>query len=135
MLVVFIPKENLYYFALEKLNTQKVDIQTENIVDSGLVFNLVDNEIQYEKIDVAQVEDVELKLFFLKTELNFKDIIVNKAFQKFLPKKIKYIKITHNILDPLAINIVVSKKLNLRYQPLTKYLKKTENGYRYEYKF
>jgi len=135
MLVVFVPKENLYYFALEKLALEKVDIQTDKINDNGLIFDLVDTNIKYEKIDVADVKKIDLKMFFFKTELDFQNIVVNKAFQKFLPKRIKYIKITHSILDPLAINITFSKKIKLKYKPLTKYLKKTEKGYRYEYKF
>lgn len=134
-LLIFLPKENLYYLALEKLSDHKVEVVSSSIKDTNFGLNISNSKIKYEKIDVAAVDRIFFKTLLFKTELNIQNLKVQKSLKKFFPYDMKYIKITHNILDPLAVDIKLSKQFKIKNKDISKYLTKTENGYRYEYKF
>jgi hypothetical protein len=134
-LLFFLPKENIYYFALQKLHNEKIDIKTKNIEDKYIGINLKNNIIKYEGIKVATIEGISFKTLFFKTDIKINDFKVQKSLKRFLPFDMKCIEISHNILNPLVIDIKLSKQFDIKDKNIMKYLTKTSNGYRYEYKF
>ncbi len=135
MLLVFLPKENLYYFVLQKLSEQSIDVTNTSVEDKYLGLSLKNSNIKYEKIDVATVDSIVVKSLLFKTNITIDNLKVQKSLKQFLPYDLDYIKITHSILNPLVIDIKLSKQFEIKNKKVMNYLTKTENGYRYEYKF
>ena len=135
MLLIFLPKENLYYFALEKLAEDKIELTNTKVQDKYISLILENTNIKYEKIKVASIENIEIKSLLFQTNIIIDNLKVQKSLKKFLPYDMKSIKITHSILNPLVIDIKLSKQFKIKNKELMKYLTKTEDGYRYEYKF
>ena len=135
MLLIFLPKENLYYFALEKLAEDKIELTNIKVQDKYISLVLENTNIKYEKIKVASIENIEIKSLLFQTNIIIDNLKVQKSLKKFMPYDMKSIKIIHSILNPLVIDIKLSKQFNIKNKELMKYLTKTEDGYRYEYKF
>lgn len=134
-LLIFLPKENLYYFLLEKLKAENVEIVNSAIKDKHISLNIYDTNVKYKKTDVATVKNIEVKSLLFQTNIDIKDIKIQKSLKKFFPYDMEYIRIEHNILNPLVIDIELSKQFKIKDENIMKYLTKTENGYRYEYQF
>jgi hypothetical protein len=135
MLIVFLPKENLYYFALEKPIDQKVEITSNKIEDKYIGFSITNSKIKYEKIDVGSIGNIDIRTLLFQTTIDISNFKVQKLLKNFLPYDMRYIKITHNLLNPLVIDIKLSKQFKINNKQIMQYLTKTKNGYRYEYKF
>jgi hypothetical protein len=135
MLLIFLPKENLYYLALEKLSAYKIELTNTKVQDKYVSLALENTNIKYEKIKVGSIDNIEIKSLLFKTTINIKNLKVQKSLKKFLPYDMKSIEIIHSILNPLVIDIKLSKQFKINNKEIMKYLTKTQTGYRYEYKF
>lgn len=162
LFIVFTPKENLYFYALDYLKQYKVEANHSDFKDNYIGFGIDDIKVSYDNIEVSDISKVDFKTYLFKTDLNIKDIEVDKSFTKFMPHGIKYATITHSIMDPLNIHINskftmgtcsgvvdllnrvvilkldVSKQFKSKYKMLVRNLKKSKekgNIYVYEYKF
>ena len=135
MLLIFLPKENLYYFALEKLAEDKIELTNTKVQDKYISLILENTNIKYEKIKVGSIENIEIKSLLFQTNIIIDNLKVQKSLKKFMPYDMKSIKIIHSILNPLVIDIKLSKQFKINNKDIMKYLTKTEDGYRYEYKF
>ncbi|MEA3314815.1 MAG: hypothetical protein U9Q30_03015 [Campylobacterota bacterium] len=151
MLLIFLPKENLYYFGLEKLKSQKVELTQDNIIDNhiGLLLNSIN--IKYEGIDISNIDKINLSTYLFSSSLNIDNIKVDSSFNKFAPESIKFIKVNHSIIDPtniiiksefklgrcdgvinlltrtIKLNLVVSNKFKSKYRYIVKLLKKDKS--------
>jgi len=165
MILILLPKENLYYMGQNKLENFKVEL-TQDIIDEsnfGLTLGML--KIKYDNIEVANISKFDITTYLLSTKIDIKNIIVDNAFTKFVPQGIKFLSISHSILDPLKIhisskfslgslsgnidilnrviklNLTVSKSFRSKYRQIVRSLKrvqkkdKKEEYYSYEYKF
>ena len=110
MLVAFLPKENLYFLAIDKLKQNKIDLVQNNINSDLFSLQLDKLKIYYENIAVSDISSIDLDLFLYQTNININKIVVDDSFKKFTPSKIDYININHSILNPLHITIDVKFK-------------------------
>jgi hypothetical protein len=158
-LLVFLPKENLYYLALDMLKKEKVVVLNSNIEDKYYKFILSNTNIFYQKINIAKIKHLNIQTYLLSSKIEISNIVLDDIAKQFLPSKIKFVQISHSILKPLEIyikansiqakaygsinlqnrkvllNIIPSKQFIRSYGKILKKMKKMKNGeYRFEYK-
>lgn len=132
--LMFLPKENLYYFVLDKLTKHEVSVLSKSIENHIIGLNLDKNELRYKSMNMAKIDNFEIQTVFFYTSIKIKKIDVSSDFQKLLFAHLPYINITHSLLKPLEINFEVPKGFFLN-EEISKYLIKTDTGYKYEIHF
>jgi len=157
MLLLFFPKENLF-FALEKeLQTQKVLIVNEKIDESLFGLSLKDARVMVEKMEVANIKEAKIDFFLFYNSLVLRDIELSSVVGNFFPTHIRFVKMHYTIFNPLVVNgnaegdfgtakiefsmktdkllihLKPSKKVLQEFKALLRMLKKDKNGeYSYE---
>ena len=107
-LLLFMPKEELY-FALEKnLETQGIRINEKSIETGIFSLNLIDSDIYVKGIKVAHVEKVNIFTLIFTTNINIKALTIDASLKAFAPEKIDQANITHTIFSPMKANILAS---------------------------
>lgn len=157
--IAFAPKENLYFLLLDSLQKEKIIINSKKIEDRYLEFNIQNSDISYQGIDAVNIEELKIKTCLASSKVIIFNISIDDSMKQFLPSKIKTIKASHSILNPLFIdikinlvqakaygvvdileqkvilNLIPSQQFLKSYKKLLKQMKKQENGeYKIEYK-
>lgn len=157
-LLVFLPKENLYYLALENLKTYNIVIKNEIIEAKSLELSIIDANVFFKSIDAIAIDLVRIKTLLFYSSIDATNVKIDKALKQFLPPKIDKIKIQHFITNPLNISIsfnakdikgygtfnLLERKLNINFSVSNKFVreygallrqaKKQSNGeYKLEY--
>jgi hypothetical protein len=159
MMIAFLPKENLYYFTLNKLKTLKVDVSQQNIKDNYFSLSVYDADIKYENIKACNIKDLTFLTYILSTKIILNNINIDNNLNKFIPNRLDNIIVKYSLFDPLKIEISSNFKdgsctgsvdlststirldINLskffikKYHNIVKILKKDGDIYRYEYKY
>lgn len=165
MILLFLPKENLYYFALQKLSNEKVTLNHTLLKENIDSLMLTELSLKYDNIPTASIDKLKIESNLLNTSLSIRNIIIDSSMKKFVPNSIRDITIKHTLLNPLNItiessfkdgvcngnidllkrtvllNLEVSKNFNSKYKMISKYLKPSKDStnkqkrYTYEYKF
>jgi len=104
--IAFLPKTNIYYFALNTLKEHKIELEQLNIIDKFFEFEVENIKVKYEKAEVSNISNINTEFYIFRSSLKLENIIVNESLYKFIPKSISDISISHNILDPLKVNII-----------------------------
>lgn len=108
-LVVFLPKINLYYFAVNQLETYKIEASHDVIEDKFYGLNILDLNIFYDGIDVVKIKETQFDIFLLFNEINLKNVKLDKSLSNYSPSNIDFINLKFSILDPL--NILIEAKI------------------------
>ena len=158
ILIATAPKENIFFYAQEKLKDAKIEIYKQEINTSLFSISLNNFNIKYNLLDLGAVKVSDFSFYVFFNTLKIKDLNLDQSFSKFLPTKIKEINITYSILDPL--NIIINSKGNfgdingkfslldlkvsielkqsdlmtLKYKKILNQMKKNKGVYTYEYK-
>ena len=104
-LLVFMPKQELYYKLEEILEKQSIVIN-EKQKDEGL-FSLTLHQVDvYVKgIKLATIEKVDFFTLLFYSSVTCEDVILDDSLKMMVPTQITTVKATHNILFPLNINL------------------------------
>ncbi len=104
-LVVFIPKTNLYYYILNKLQVRHINTTQGSLKDEFFSFSIFDLKIFYDNLNIINIKSINTKTYILLSKVELSDLKIDSSLKKFLPSKIRYIIISHNIADPLKVKI------------------------------
>jgi len=158
MLLLFLPKENLYYYAKERLVERYGLFLDEKQVDEKLyTLSLKQGRVSYEGIEIATYAEAKAALYLFTNTIRVEDIVLSSLVKNYLPLHIEYIVCSYTLLEPLhisldakggfgsakgsfsleerklSVEIEASKELIQKYKRVLRYLKKTGKGvYRYE---
>jgi len=142
--ILFMPKENLFFTLQKELSKQNIYINTKTS-SNLLSLNLSNSTIFVDKMDLAKIKQTNILplIFFNKIELNKISINFNNL-------QIKHLNIIYSILDPFKIKIdgnsnfanitgIINLKnhklkiylLNLTNNTIKSFLKKDKKGYFY----
>ena len=151
-LIVFMPKEELY-FSLEKvLAKQGIEINESQISEGMFSLDLQDLTIYAKGIKVMTVEKVECFTLLFYTNVVIDNVSVDKALSSMIPEKIEKIQLTHSVLSPMKIQLkgegsfgiangyidLPERKIHIDFDKsakvgsLRRQLKKGEEGWYYE---
>lgn len=158
LVIVFLPKDQLYYFGLENLKSKEIFVVNKKV--DSLPFDLIleDSTLFVKSIEAATINNVKMNILLFKNRLSVTEVSINESFSKFVPNNIDNLNIEYQLSDPLHVNItfngkeykgfgkinLLEQKLNLtllpsnsfvrKYPMIIKQLKKVSNKeYSYEY--
>ncbi len=159
LIVLLLPKHNLYYAFEELLQKEKVYLSNETIIDRGLSLDIQNPEFVFDKLNLAKAENVKVFSWGFINGVRFENIYINEGFSDFLPLEIDQIQIIHFLHNPMVLDIkgessegfffgnidFIQRKLFLhirletvaqkKYPSILSYLNSEEGGYYYEYQF
>lgn len=159
LLIIFLPKINLYYAAEKMMAKQNIYISDEKLKDKGISFHIENASLLFEKLPLAQIEEIRLKPWILYNSIEIDTIRVNDGFTDFLPSEIDIIEVKYWIFNPLYLKLSGQSKESLfygevdllkrilrihlrldaasekQYKSMLSKLTPEEGGYLYEYQF
>ena len=158
ILLITLPKTNLFYYSQTLLKEKKVYIINQTISDNLFSFDLKNFTINYNFLDLAAVKELSLSTYIFNSNILIKNIMIDSSFEKISPTKIKFIDIKHSLFDPLNISIFSkgefgtinakfslknftflirlkqSDLMDLKYKNILSLMRKDKGEYIYEYK-
>ncbi len=102
-ILVFMPKQELYYKLEEELSKHEIRLN-ETTIDEGLFsLNLKKITVYVEGIHVATIEELKLftLLFYSRVELQL--LKVDDSLKKMLPQEIENATAVYSVLSPLEV--------------------------------
>jgi len=157
--IFFFPKDNLYYLLEKKLSENKLIISNEVLEEKLLSYSIKKPDIYYENTKVSQLKDISFEMLFFKNSIKLSNIKIVDDFKKMLPENIDFITVTHNIKNPILldiqskgefgtlsgtirlydkivnINLNASNKMKQKYKSILKQMQLQKGVYTYEYKY
>jgi hypothetical protein len=145
--LVFMPKDNLYYTFQWLLKKENIYINSD--IKNGISLDLKNGTVYYNKMDISKFKKISVLPFIFYNEINGKDIVLNignyklnslkAVYTVFYPVKI-FVKGDSNFgkLDGFIDLIKKEVKiyiLNLTDNSVKSFLRKDKKGYYYYAKF
>jgi len=151
-LILFTPKNSIYYFAEENLKKFDLVISNESLEDDFTTLKVKNLEISAKSIDAGVVEELDLTLLVVYNKLLFTNVELSSLVESYLPSKIENLEIFYTLFNPLfveaksngafgdarvlfnlqtqelSIYLHPSKKMFSSYRNSLKYFKKSETG-------
>ncbi len=151
-LILFVPKNSIYYFAEENLKQFDLVISNESLEDNFTTLKVKNLEISAKSIDAGVVEELDLTLLLVYNKLLFTNIELSSLVESYLPSKIENLEISYTLLNPLfvegkskgvfgdahmffnlqtrelSVSLHPSKKMFSSYRNSLKYFKKSATG-------
>lgn len=158
-IVIFLPKENLFFLAEKELSKYKVVVANERVEDKYLSFNIKDYEVYYDDIFFGLGSEITLNTFLFSNSLEIKNFRISKSFQKFIPQRIDKVLVNYEITNPIEIKIegfgefgeikgfvnlverrvfielFASKAMKKKSSSILRQMRNNKGVYTYEYKF
>lgn len=160
ILMLLMPKVNLYYLLEEQLEPFDIVIDSELVEDTGLQLHLSGGTVFAKKIEAAQIGEVSMGVFGLYNHVTVEQVRLAETFAKMFPPGVERIQITHAIWNPLFVTldatgdfgtataslslldrsveavVTPSSMMEMRYMTTLRRLEKDETGgYHYETRF
>lgn len=147
-LIIFMPKENLFFTLQKELKKENIFINTK--ASSNLIDLKLDNsKIFVNKINIANIESIKITPLLFFNKIDLKNIKID-----FNHLNIDNLNLTYSILTPFNVDIKGSSNfatikgfidlknrnmkiylLNLTNKTIKSFLKKDKKGYFYAQKF
>ena len=132
---------------------------TNDIKDDYLSLDINDLTVNYNKINIAKVNQVSISSLFFITKIEVNNVKTDEALKSFIPGYIKEVEFIYSLLNPLnitinadfgkgnafanidlinhkmVINLDVSKSFMNKYNDLKSKFKKNGKYYTYEFKY
>jgi len=104
-LLVFMPKQELYFTLEKELAKQDIEINEESIEESVFSLNLIKPVIYVKGIKIATIEKINIFTLLLYTNINLKSLLLDESLKSFAPEKIDVANIAYSIFTPFRVNI------------------------------
>jgi hypothetical protein len=155
-LLVFMPKQELYFTLEKELLKHDIEINEQNVEEGLFSLNLIKPEIYVKGIKIATVEKINVFTLIFISNINLKSLILDDSLKSFAPKQIDIANISYSMFSPFKVNIeakgtfglldgnvnLKERKLHIDFSETTKELdsiksnlKKDEKGLYYETSF
>ena len=154
-LLLFMPKEEMYYTVEKRLAAQDITLNEKSIDEGLFSFTLKDVTVYVKGIALAKIEKIDFFTLLAYNTLRLDNIVVDEVLHSKIPRKTEKAILTYQMFDPLNISIdangsfgyakgsiyLVDKKLHVDFvkpkeigivKPL---LKKGKKGWFYEKSF
>ena len=151
-LILFIPKDSVYFLGEENLKKFNLIISNETLSPKLLSLGIENLEITTKGIDSAVIKEADITLLLFYNHLHLQKVQLASIVEAYIPSKIENLDITYSLLNPLVVEVesegefgtlygtfnLTKRALNLELKPSKKMLreyrktmrlfKKSENG-------
>lgn len=158
-LFILLPKNELYNFAQEQLEKNKVIISNEQVEEKLFALNINNSDIYFEGINISKVQSISLNTYFYETNIDVKNVYLLDSLKSMFPSKINFINLKYSIFEfdkvlissngefgdvngvvdllnkKITISLKASSKMKRSYTNILKQMKKQGGEYIYEYRF
>ncbi len=104
-LLLFMPKEALYYQLEQRLATEGIEINEEAIAVGAFSLTLKGVAIYVKGIEVATVEQIELFSLLFYSRLTIESLRVDDTLKAMVPQETYHATVYHSLLLPLEIRL------------------------------
>ena len=104
-LLVFMPKQELYFTLEKELAKQDIEINEQNIEEGIFSLNPIKPEIYIKGIKIATVEKINIFTLIFTTNINLKSLILDDSLKSFAPKKADVANISYSLFSPFKVTI------------------------------
>jgi hypothetical protein len=104
-LLLFMPKEELYFSLERELAKQGVEINEGTITESPFGLTLENVTVYVQGIQVATLKEVSLFTLLFYTRIEAEEIKTDKALHSMLPSEIAKLEAVHSVLSPLMLHV------------------------------
>ena len=157
MSVLFLPKENLFFFLEKELVQKQIYISKEVLKEEAFGLEIKDMMLSYEGIDIVKVNKTEIETFLFYNTVFMQGGELSPLLSHYWPRKIESCRVVYSVTDPFVVKAVakgdfgvihawydikttilkVSLKASTlmlkKYQKSLRYFKRAKNGeYSYE---
>jgi len=102
-LMLFVPKDGLYFLLEKNLKQYDVIISQESLKESLLSLNVEHLALSVKAVDAALVEQISISLFGVYNTLKIEEIELSSLVEAYMPAKISSFDATYSLLHPLEI--------------------------------
>jgi len=151
-LIVFLPKESLYYLAENQIKQFDIIVSNESVKEQVLSLKIENLELSLKGIESATMESMDIELLLLYNVIEIKNISLSSVVDDYLPSRIERAKLFYTPFNPFILkatgegefgsfhasfNIVErnvtlillpTKMMQKKYKKLLKQFKKSKTG-------
>ncbi len=103
LVIIFLPKENLFYLGEKELSKYNIILNNEKLSDFLGVFSAKDMDVYYDGLNVGNIKDVNVLCAILYNQISINSANFNDNLRQFLPQEIKKISIKASALFPVRL--------------------------------
>jgi len=111
--IIFMPKQELYFALEEKLSKQGIEIN-ETHIDEGLFSLKISGAKIYVKgIEVASIEKIEIFTLLVYSSVDIEKMLFDDSLKSFVPQEIEKSFFHYSILSPFKVFITTMGSFGL----------------------
>jgi len=141
-LIIFMPKEELLYTAINKLNpNHQIELKIDNIKDYGIFLKIDSANIYYENFYLGNIGLIKIFPLIFYNQIKILSVELSNKFKKITNLSIFEANIIYHIFDPKEINLTattnigkIKGRFNLKNFKLSIFLTPNKNFNHFKYK-
>ena len=112
-LIIFMPKQELYFAVERELAKQDVEINEEKIESGLFSLTLSGVKVYVKGIEIASIEEVDIFTLLVYNTVEIKNILFDDSLKSFVPQKIEKSLFVNSLLSPFKVFITTMGSFGL----------------------
>jgi len=104
-LLVFMPKEEIYFRLEKELAKQEIEINESAVEETLTGLVLKDSAIYVKGIKVATVDQITFFTVLFYTKVTVSGLQMDESLKNMVPERIETLVLTHTVVDPVHIKL------------------------------
>jgi len=105
VLIVFMPKQELYYKLEHILKKNDIRLNEEKIDEGWFSLRLYNVDVYIKGIKLATIDEVDFFTLLVYSKLEVKNLLLDESLKAKIPTQISDIKAVHSMVTPLNVNL------------------------------
>jgi len=104
-LLVFMPKEEIYFRLEKELTKQEIEINESAVEETLTGLVLKDPVIYVKGIKVATADQITFFTVLFYTKIMVSGVQVDESLKNMIPERVETLVLTHTVVDPIHITL------------------------------
>jgi hypothetical protein len=104
-ILLFMPKQELYYFMEHKLVKYDLKFNEKSITTHLVGMSIKDLDIYLSGMHIAKVDTCDIKTILLTTTIDMKDIEIDNSFDGIVPRDIQSVILSYSLWNPFVVTV------------------------------
>ncbi|GHV59106.1 hypothetical protein FACS1894103_1830 [Campylobacterota bacterium] len=100
LIIAFLPKKELYYFAEQLLLDYRINVNNETAVDYALALRLKNADLVYDRMPIAKIDNMSLLTTFFYNRFEVMPFVFSNELAALMPARIDRLEAVHTIFMP-----------------------------------